>query len=330
MNHPLISIIVPVYKVENYLNRCVDSIVNQTYKNLEIILVDDGSPDNCGKLCDELAETDARIRVVHKQNGGLASARNAGLEIATGDYVGFIDSDDWIEHTMYETLSELIIKNDCQISACGIQCDHPNGTHHFFNSNYPKQQNIEKFTKKQAIKELIQNYKITNSACDKLFAKQLFENLRFTEGIIYEDFDLMPRCIEQVENVVYTPVPMYHYVMTDTSITRGEFKESRFMMTTISRRNMQHYKENYPEFYTLAAAKHIELCLVLIYDSSKSNFSKERKILIKEIKNSRFKKIFGFLDKRNKIKYIFAKINISLFVFIMSLKDILKQVVGVS
>ncbi|HEY8803664.1 MAG TPA: glycosyltransferase, partial [Clostridium sp.] len=104
MQNPLISIIVPIYKVEVYIRNCVDSILNQTYKNLEIILVDDGSPDNCGNICEEYSSKDKRIKVIHKKNGGLSSARNAGLDIASGEYIGFIDSDDWIEGDMYESL----------------------------------------------------------------------------------------------------------------------------------------------------------------------------------------------------------------------------------
>ena len=115
-NNPKISVIVPVYKVEKYLDKCVESIVNQTYKNLEIILVDDGSPDNCPAMCDEWAEKDERIRVIHKENGGLADARNAGMDIATGDYIGFVDSDDWIEPNMYEVLLKNALKYDADIS----------------------------------------------------------------------------------------------------------------------------------------------------------------------------------------------------------------------
>ena len=101
---PLISVIVPIYNVEKYLDRCVDSIINQTYKNLEIILVDDGSPDNCPQMCDDYAKKDSRIKVVHKENGGLSDARNVGMEVATGEYVSFIDSDDYISLDCYETV----------------------------------------------------------------------------------------------------------------------------------------------------------------------------------------------------------------------------------
>ena len=109
MQSPLISVIIPVYKAEKHFRKCMDCIINQTYKNLEIILVDDGSPDKCGQMFDEFAKQDSRIRVIHKENGGQSSARNAALDIMTGDYVGFVDSDDWIETDMYQHLYNLIL-----------------------------------------------------------------------------------------------------------------------------------------------------------------------------------------------------------------------------
>ena len=118
MKNPLISVVVPIYKVEEYLQRCVDSIINQTYKNLEIILVDDGSPDSCPKMCDNFAKQDKRIKVIHKINAGVSEARNTGLEYATGDYVGFIDSDDYIHPTMYEKLLNGIKKENSDICMC--------------------------------------------------------------------------------------------------------------------------------------------------------------------------------------------------------------------
>ena len=117
---PLISVIVPIYNVEKYLDRCVGSIINQTYKNLEIILVDDGSPDNCPQMCDDYAKKDSRIKVVHKENGGLSDARNAGMKVATGEYVSFIDSDDYISLDFYETLLETIVDNDSDIVECSV------------------------------------------------------------------------------------------------------------------------------------------------------------------------------------------------------------------
>ena len=116
----LISIIVPIYNVEDYLCKCVDSILTQTYKNIEVILVNDGSIDNCGKICDEYALKDNRVKVIHKKNGGIADARNAGLEICCGDYIGFVDSDDWIAEDMYEVLHDFASSNSLDVAICGV------------------------------------------------------------------------------------------------------------------------------------------------------------------------------------------------------------------
>lgn len=113
-----LSIIVPVYKVEQYLNRCVDSILNQTYRNIEIVLVDDGSPDRSGEICDRYAKSDERVKVVHKKNGGVSSARNIGFSSSTGEYIGYVDSDDYIAPTMYEDMIDVLEKNDLDIVCC--------------------------------------------------------------------------------------------------------------------------------------------------------------------------------------------------------------------
>lgn len=320
MQNPLITVIVPVYKTEKYLPRCIDSIVNQTYKNLEIILVDDGSPDNSGNLCDEIAKTDSRIKVIHKQNGGLSSARNAGLDIMTGDYVAFVDSDDFIELNMYELLLELLLSTNSQIAESGIVCDYPNGEHRYFNPDFSADSKSIAFSTTEALKELMIAKKVTNSACDKLFEKTIFEDLRFTEGIILEDFDLMPRCIEKASSVCYTPLPLYHYIMTEQSIMRGEFRENRFTETDISRRHIDYYKYNHPEIWEYALAKHIMLCLVLIYASSNDDrFKEKRNQLINDVKKSKLSEVFKFLDRNTKIKYIFAKANISMFILLMNI-----------
>ena len=128
MDAPLISVIVPVYKVEAYLDRCVQSIVDQTYRNLEIILVDDGSPDNCGAMCDAWVEKDSRVRVIHKENGGLSDARNVGMAAASGEYLGFIDSDDYIAPEMYQVLWERIAADRSDMAACGVEMVFEDGT----------------------------------------------------------------------------------------------------------------------------------------------------------------------------------------------------------
>ena len=120
MEKPLISIIIPVYKVEKYLEKCIKSVLDQTYKNLQIILVDDGSPDNCGNICDNYAKIDNRIEVIHKANGGLSEARNVGLKVARGEYIGFVDSDDYVSNEMFENLYNTLISNDVDVSICNF------------------------------------------------------------------------------------------------------------------------------------------------------------------------------------------------------------------
>lgn len=182
----LISVIVPIYKVESYLNRCIDSIINQTYKNLEIILVDDGSPDRCGEICDNYAKLDSRIRVIHKINGGLSSARNAGLKIAKGDYIGFVDSDDYIKTDMYENLINACIMNECHVSGVRYERRYQNGL---------KEDSLTVITdnslksSEEYFRELLLHVGDV-SVCTKLFEKSILENLFFDERKIMKIFCL--------------------------------------------------------------------------------------------------------------------------------------------
>ncbi len=203
-----ISIIVPIYNVEKYLNQCIDSIINQTYKNLEIILVDDGSPDNCPKICDDYQKKDNRIKVIHKQNGGLSDARNAGLEIATGDYIGFVDSDDYIAPDMYEKLLLLAESKDCEIAVCG-----------FIKVTSKAMQNknialgIKVLTKEQALYELMCEETFEDYAWNKLYKKELFKetNIRYPKGMAFEDTFTTYKLFLASNRVVVTESPLYYY-----------------------------------------------------------------------------------------------------------------------
>lgn len=172
----LISVIIPIYNVEKYLKKCIDSIINQTYKNLEIILVDDGSPDNCGKICDEYAKKDQRIRVIHKKNGGLSDARNAGIDIAKGKYIAFVDSDDYVEKEYIEIMYKELKKNNVKIVQCGINKISDN-EEIIDNYGYLKDELINS---QRIMEEKYTKYPISNVvAWNKLYDIDLFKNIRY-------------------------------------------------------------------------------------------------------------------------------------------------------
>ncbi len=210
-----VSIIVPVYKVEKYLDKCVDSIVNQTYKDIEIILVDDGSPDNCPKMCDDWAKKNNRIKVIHKENGGLSDARNEGLKIATGDYVGFVDGDDVVSNVMYEKLIDLISNSNSQISMCQfarfVEGDSP---------NYTIKDDVSVFGQNEALKEILKE-KIGNHVCNKLFKRDLFDNISFTKGVAYEDIFIFYKLVLKANKIAITDSKLYGYMQRRDSITNG-------------------------------------------------------------------------------------------------------------
>lgn len=220
VNNPLISVIIPIYKVEEYLDECVSSIVAQSYHNLEIILVDDGSPDNCPLMCDEWAKRDSRIVVVHKSNGGLSSARNAGLEIAKGDYVSFIDSDDFLEKETYEVLLAALQRNQqCDIASCMLT-KYVDGAVSPYNKNWiPSGDRVVEYDK---FAELCLSCAINFTVTSKIFKKNLVENVRFREGRTNEDtlfmFDLSKKIEKERVSMVEVPNHLYYYRMRSDSI----------------------------------------------------------------------------------------------------------------
>ncbi len=209
----LISIIVPVYNVEEYLEKCVESIINQTYKNIEIILVDDGATDNSGKICDELGKKDDRIIVIHKANGGLSDARNAGLKIAKGEYIGFVDSDDYIAEDMFETLYNLNKKYNSEISIVSFYEIYKGKVIGVRDSK-----KLEELTKIEAIRELLIDTNIQSYAWNKLFKKELFEGLEFPTNKNFEDIATTLLLFEKANKVVLLEDPKYYYVRRDNSI----------------------------------------------------------------------------------------------------------------
>lgn len=228
----LISIIVPVYNVEVYLRRCVDSLLCQTYSNLEIILVDDGSTDNSGSICDEYSYIDKRIRVIHKENGGLSSARNAGLEIANGEYIGFLDSDDWARPEMFEFLLHIITEENSEIAQCGLTL-------------FCEGQKISEYEIRDVIKETtvhlsyIEAYNqlyginvnkgINFLTWNKLYKRSLFDFIRFSEGKNNEDIIMTSKILTLCSKISISNTPMVYYMQRKNSIM-GEQKNNKFKM----------------------------------------------------------------------------------------------------
>lgn len=217
-----ISVIVPVYNVEKYLHRCIDSIIHQTYQNLEIILIDDGSPDNCGNICDEYAHKDRRIKVVHKENGGLSDARNVGIENATGMYLAFLDSDDWVHNTYIEVLYNLLTNYEADISVCNFykvsSSDNLSGLSQ--NSH-----GIITYTNLEALHQLYdENYLQMIVAWGKLFNKKLFEGIIFPVGKIHEDEFLVYKVLYRASKIVYTSEQLVFYFQRPESIVGEGFK----------------------------------------------------------------------------------------------------------
>lgn len=207
MSSNLVSVIVPVYKVEQYLNRCVSSIIRQSYANLEIILVDDGSPDRCPQLCDEWALQDSRIKVIHKENGGLSDARNAGIKKACGKYICFVDSDDYISSKFVETLYELIHMYNTDISAVSLKEVSSINQENVVSSHA---ENIV-FEGEAALKELFSNDTFANYAWNKMYKRDLFEDVKFPVGRKMEDLGTTYKLLLKAERIAYSTEVLYYY-----------------------------------------------------------------------------------------------------------------------
>lgn len=221
MTEPLVSIIVPIYNVEQYLQRCVDSLINQTYRNLEIILVDDGSPDKCGEICDEYEKKDSRIIVIHKQNGGLSEARNAGKDRSKGEYLMFIDSDDWIELDTCEVIVEMAIRHDADMVPFGVRDVYSNGDSKEWS---PFKSGL--MGKEECMSALIYNmhqYGIFNYACNKLYSRRLLDNVEFLVGRVSEDQAFVYKLVHKANTIVVCNKVLYNYYRRKGSISNRLF-----------------------------------------------------------------------------------------------------------
>ena len=244
----LVSVIVPIYRVEAYLSRCIESILHQTYTHLEILLIDDGSPDDCGRIIDEYAQKDTRIHVIHQTNGGLSAARNTGIEQSTGDYITFVDSDDFLHPHYIKTLLHLCLTNSCDVAQCGFEA----GISETFSDRCRKPR-VEVFDHIEVFK----GRKLKIIACCKLYQRQLFSDVRFPVGKINEDEFTTYKLVYGASKIGITSEKLYYYYQTPHSIMREALPFIRLDFLDAYRERMLFFKDD-PVLYALSEK---ELCI---------------------------------------------------------------------
>lgn len=244
-----ISVIIPIYNVEQFLKQCLDSIINQTYQNLEIILVNDGSTDSSAQICDNYAMKDERIKVIHKENGGLSDARNAGLRKATGDFISFVDSDDLIALDFYHTVVQIAIDNDADIVECGfIKFE---VEEEFENSTITPEMSIEVFETEFALELLIKDY-LQPMVWNKLYRKKVLIDLEFPVGKIHEDVFWTYQVFGNAEKIIKTQEKLYFYRQQGNSISGRKYSLRRLDAVQALEERISYMKENFPRLENLA------------------------------------------------------------------------------
>ena len=275
----LISVVIPIYNMEKYLKKCVDSVLNQTYVNMEILLIDDGSTDNSPKICDEYLNTDKRIQVFHKSNGGLSDAKNFGIKKSKGKYITFVDSDDWIERDMYKEMLLKMKKNDADISICGRFIDYENGKSiKWYNSNEMQ------MNKEESLIYLNSFYNFDMASWDKIYKRELFDGIEFPFGKKCEDAYTTYLLFAKSDKIIYVPECFYHYFQRNGSISRNA--EINMDYIYAAREQMMYLNKYLPEISYVGETNYA-FSVKAMYQVSierKIKINDEFKILKKDIK----------------------------------------------
>jgi glycosyltransferase involved in cell wall biosynthesis len=254
-----ISVIVPVYNTQDFLETCINSILNQTHKNIELILINDGSSDQSGRICNDFSSKDSRIKVIHQNNLGQAAARNNGLKIASGNFIGFVDSDDWIALNMYELLYSKAVKANTDIVSCNIIFINREGRF----KNYNTSQKSLDLDRLSAMKELISNKHLTFSACNKLYKKELFNEVKFDEKTIFEDMDISYRLIHISNSISYINYSLYFYRYNPQSTLRSNMSVRRLVEFQVKKKMYDFYSTFYSELSLLAYYQLFQIGFIL-------------------------------------------------------------------
>lgn len=278
---PLISIIIPAYNIENYIAKCLDSLLNQTYKNLDIIVVDDGSSDNTGKIIDDYVSKYDNIKVIHKKNAGVSAARNTGIEVARGDYIGFVDGDDTVDKEMFEVLIENAIKYDADISHCGYKMVFPSRIDYYYNTGILVKQNNE-----LGLKDLIIGQRVEPGLVNKLYKKELFKTVRMNEEIkINEDLLANYYLFKQSQKSVFYDKCMYSYILRKGSAATSKVNINKILDPVKVRKEMLEDLGKESNLYNISYEKYI-MSLVYICRNVQIRKNKEYKSYIDDAKKS--------------------------------------------
>lgn len=263
----LVTVIIPVYNVQDYLARCIDSVVTQTHHNLQILLVDDGSTDSSGSICDDYAKKDRRITVIHKENGGLSDARNAGLDAMDGDYVTFIDGDDYVHPQFVELLLNTMAKSGAQIAVCNWKkVKEHNATSTAckdLECHHEKSEPLTIFNRQQALHSIFYQQELTHSACSRVFAASIFSDIRFPQDMLYEDLAIIYPIMRKVDTVALTSLTMYFYLQRSGSITSTVSLQRTQVLNILDNIEKQVATLN-PELLPAVHSRHMSACFNML------------------------------------------------------------------
>ncbi len=286
MKQPLISVIVPVYKVEPYLRKCVDSILAQTYTHLEIFLVDDGSPDNCGKICDEYAQKDSRIRVIHKKNGGLSDARNVAVDVAGGEWFIFVDSDDCVSPDYVETLYRLVERHQCKAGVAWLRTFHEGEEPETSQPAY-----LEKvFDKMEGVEKMFYQELFDTSAWCKIYHRSLFQTgIRYPVGLLYEDLPTTYLLFLQSDRIAFCNRTVYNYLLRANSIEGQPFKPHKLESALKILDMIQSHADELKPIGKAVRCRLLSFCLHILLEMPADYPDKRKQTLIDYVKASRWK-----------------------------------------
>lgn len=293
----LISVIVPVYNVENYIHACLESILHQSYKNIEVILVDDGSTDNSGSICDNYGKKDERIKVIHKRNGGLSDARNTGILYANGKYIMFVDSDDVISIDIVKYLYRLIKNNSADIGVC-------DPVHYYSNGiiSYEGESTQQIFNSEEAIVEMLYQKSFLVAAWGKIYRKEYFNDISFPCGMIFEDSAVMYKIFDKADKIVYGNAKLYGYRHRDGSITTRKFSKKDGDILDICDELVEYMNDRGEKLKKAAKAYQTTAALRVYLNAPRNNSFDEERERSSDILKKNYMSVFKDHEIRKKLK----------------------------